>query len=204
MIVSGYGDCYARISGCNSDQRIALSKALLATKQWEDVVPGISSVTVTYANDLTYTEAERILREAVRACDVTAPEMTNAVSLSVSYGGSDGPDLDRLAKQNGITEAALIKQHEACLFTVEMMGFTPGFAYLSGFENDWSIARLATPAKEIPAGSVGIVGTQCGIYGLKGPGGWPIIGRADAQFFDIARDDPFLLSAGMRVRFQSV
>lgn len=204
MIVNSYGDCYARISGCNAHQRIILSEALLATKQWEEVVPGISSVTVTYSKDLTSTEVERMLENAIHECDTTVPEVRKEISLPISYGGNDGPDLVKLAKRYCVSEVDLVKQHQACVYTVEMMGFTPGFAYLSGFENDWSIARHATPAKEIPAGSVGVVGAQCGIYGLKGPGGWPIIGRADAQFFDISRDDPFLLSAGMRVRFQSV
>lgn len=204
MNIQSFGDCYVRISGCSSQQRIALSEALLASQQWQDVVPGISSVTVTYFNSLTPPEAEDILRMAVRECEVSAPRITHEISLPISYGSADGPDLERVAKQNGITEAALIKQHQTCLYTVEMMGFTPGFAYLSGFTNDWSITRLATPAKEIPAGSVGVVGAQCGIYGLKGPGGWPIIGRADIKFFDIARDNPFLLSSGMKIRFQSV
>jgi len=159
---------------------------------------------VTYFNGLTPPEAEDILRAAIHACEISAPLVTPEISLPISYGGADGPDLERLAKQRSITEAEVIRQHEACLYTVEMMGFTPGFAYLSGFENDWSITRLETPAKEIPAGLVGIVGHKCGSYGLKGPGGWPIIGRADAHFFDITRDEPFLLSAGMKVRFQSV
>jgi len=204
MIVSSYGDCYARISGCNAHQRIVLSEALLATKQWEEVVPGISSVTVTYSEDLTPAVVERMLKSIIRVCDTTIPDRGKSISFPISYGGSDGPDLEQLAKRYCVSEADIIKQHQACIYTVEMMGFTPGFAYLSGFKNDWSIARHATPAKEIPAGSVGVVGAQCGIYGLKGPGGWPIIGRADAQFFDVTRDNPFLLSAGMRVRFQSV
>src|SRR5256885_6710845 len=38
-------------------------------------------------------------------------------------------------------------------------------------------SRRDIPRKEIPAGSVGIGGKQTGIYPIKSPGGWNVIGR---------------------------
>ena len=61
--------------------------------------------------------------------------------------------------------------------------------------------RLSTPRQRVEAGSVGIGGTQAGIYPRSGPGGWRIIGRTDAVLFDPARDPPSLLAPGDRVRF---
>ena len=61
--------------------------------------------------------------------------------------------------------------------------------------------RLQTPRVRIPAGSVGIAGEQTGVYPIASPGGWQIIGRTPLRLFDPQREQPFLLSAGQRVRF---
>ena len=61
--------------------------------------------------------------------------------------------------------------------------------------------RLQTPRVRIPAGSVGIAGEQTGVYPIASPGGWQIIGRTPLRLFDPQREQPFLLSAGQKVRF---
>jgi allophanate hydrolase subunit 1 len=51
----------------------------------------------------------------------------------------------------------------------------------------------------VPSGSIGIAGTQTGVYPQDSPGGWQIIGRTDLRMFDShagARLQP-----GDRVRF---
>ena len=78
-------------------------------------------------------------------------------------------------------------------------GFAPGFAYLAGL--DVAVSRLETPRTRVPAGSVGLAGTWCGIYPTASPGGWRIIGRTDAVLWDVDRDPPASLVPGTRVRF---
>jgi inhibitor of KinA len=56
----------------------------------------------------------------------------------------------------------------------------------------------------VPAGSVGIAGTQTGIYPLRTPGGWQIIGRTDERLFRPELDPPALLRVGDRIRFIAV
>ena len=53
----------------------------------------------------------------------------------------------------------------------------------------------------VPAGSVGIGGSQTGIYPAGSPGGWQIIGRTDERLFRPELDPPTLLHIGDRVRF---
>jgi inhibitor of KinA len=60
------------------------------------------------------------------------------------------------------------------------------------------------PRKEIPPGSVGIGGAQTGIYPLRSPGGWNLIGRTPLKLFDPTKDPPALLRAGDRVRFRAI
>jgi inhibitor of KinA len=67
-----------------------------------------------------------------------------------------------------------------------------------------AMPRRATPRKEIAPGSVGIGGAQTGIYPLRSPGGWNLIGRTPLKLFDPAKDPPALLRASDRVRFRAI
>jgi KipI family sensor histidine kinase inhibitor len=64
--------------------------------------------------------------------------------------------------------------------------------------------RRAEPRTAVPAGSVGIGGSQTGVYPLTLPGGWQLIGRTPLRLFDPARTPPSLLDVGDRVRFRAL
>lgn len=53
----------------------------------------------------------------------------------------------------------------------------------------------------VPAGSVGIGGSQTGVYPLASPGGWQLIGHTPQMLFDAKREEPVLLRPGDTVRF---
>jgi allophanate hydrolase subunit 1 len=55
----------------------------------------------------------------------------------------------------------------------------------------------------VPTGSVGIAGEFTGVYPRPSPGGWRLLGRTDADLWDLARTPPALLTPGTRVRFRS-
>ena len=61
--------------------------------------------------------------------------------------------------------------------------------------------RLATPRRSVPAGSVGIAGSQTGVYPISTPGGWRLLGRTPLAMFRPDRAEMSLLSIGDRVRF---
>ena len=123
------------------------------------------------------------------------------VEIPVCYGGAYGPDLAGLAAEKGLSEQEVIEIHSSAHYPVYMMGFMPGFAYLGGLDKRIAAPRLSIPRIAVNAGSVGIAGEQTGIYPLKLPGGWRLIGRTPLALFDKQRPDPFLLKAGNTVRF---
>jgi inhibitor of KinA len=82
-----------------------------------------------------------------------------------------------------------------------MIGFAPGFPYLGGLDPAIACPRRETPRTHVPAGSVGIGGSQTGIYPVESPGGWQLIGRTDVVLFDPSSDPPGVLAPGDRVRF---
>jgi len=126
------------------------------------------------------------------------------IEIPVHYGGSDGPDLDDVARHAGMDSAAFIERHSAGRYMVAMLGFAPGFPYLIGLDPALAMPRLDTPRMRVEAGSVGIGGAQTGIYPEAGPGGWRIIGRTRQVLFDASRNPPALLAPGDRVRFVPV
>ena len=122
------------------------------------------------------------------------------VVLTVTY---DGPDLAEVAELTGLDEGEVVAAHTEKAWTVGFCGFAPGFAYLTGGDPRLYVPRRATPRANVPAGSVGLAGDFSGVYPRSSPGGWQLIGRTDADLFDVDRNPPALLQPGMRVRFEA-
>lgn len=123
------------------------------------------------------------------------------VQIPVQYGGAAGPDLAYVAEQAGMTPQQVIEAHAGASYDVLCIGFLPGFPYLAGLPASIATARRAEPRLSVPAGSVGIGGSQTGIYPCASPGGWQLIGRTDFVLFDRHASQPCRLQAGDRVRF---
>ena len=87
---------------------------------------------------------------------------------------------------------------------IYMLGFLPGFSYLGGLDERIHTPRLANPRIRIPAGSVGIGGSQTGIYPLDSPGGWQLLGLTPVKTYDPERENPILFEAGDYIRFVPV
>jgi len=120
------------------------------------------------------------------------------VELPTSY---DGPDLADVARLWDVDEAEVVARHTGVELVAAFCGFAPGFAYLTGLPAEWAVPRLDSPRARVPAGSVGLAGTYCGVYPTASPGGWRLLGRTEAPLWDLARDEPALLAPGTRVRF---
>ncbi|KKY01726.1 allophanate hydrolase [Paraclostridium benzoelyticum] len=125
----------------------------------------------------------------------------NIVKVPVLYGNDFGPDIETVAKHNGLKIEDVIKLHSEAEYLVYMLGFTPGFTYLGGMNNKLETPRLANPRVKIPEGSVGIAGKQTGVYPIESPGGWQLIGRTPIKLYDPKRENPILLKAGDYVKF---
>lgn len=126
------------------------------------------------------------------------------VVLPVCYDVSMAPDLQRVCEITGLSATEVIARHQDALYEAELVGFMPGFAYLGGLDATLRVPRLSTPRPAVPAGSLGITGTQCAVYPTATPGGWNLIGRCPLQIFDPHRAQPALIALGDSVQFQSI
>jgi inhibitor of KinA len=164
--------------------------------------PAYCSVLVKFdATKLRHSELEETLRNyAQRVEKVPLPE-PRLVQIPVCYGGDFGPDLKDVAELHGLAPERVIELHASDTYIVYFLGFAPGFAYLGEVPKQLATPRLATPRRQVPAGSVGIAGNQTGVYPIATPGGWRLLGRTPLAMFRPDRAEMSLLSIGDRVRF---
>lgn len=113
-------------------------------------------------------------------------------------------DLGHVAAATGLSGHEVLALYGGAEFRVVMYGFAPGWAYLSGLPAALTLPRRTTPRDRVPAGSLMIAGGLAIIAAQPMPSGWHILGRTPVRLFDMARDPPFLLSPGDRIRFRAV
>ncbi len=186
-----------------SDALHTLAASLRKTNIWREIVLAYNSLVVVFdSGSLTLESAKRRVEDQIMRHGNKAGKQTDRIiDIPVYYGGEDGPDMATISQSSGLSESEVIKLHSAEPYRVCMMGFIPGFTFLSEAPKKLHHPRQATPRAKVPAGSVGIANWQTGIYGLESPGGWQIIGRTPLSIFDKDREEPFLLEAGDKVRF---
>jgi len=124
--------------------------------------------------------------------------------IPVCYDPALAPDLLTVAAYHKTSPDAIIEAHTGQDWYVFMIGFNPGFPYMGVLPPTLAMPRKSTPAAKVAAGSVGIAGTQTGIYPNDSPGGWQIIGRTPLKIFSPEDPSPVLFSAGDTVRFTPI
>ena len=124
--------------------------------------------------------------------------------IPVSYGGEHGIDLEDVARELSASADDIVARHAGGKYRVAMIGFTPGWSYLSGLEDSLHMPRRQNPRLLTPAGTISIGGVQTGVQCLAGPSGWHLLGRTAVRTYQLHRDPIFLLEPGDYVTFSIV
>jgi 5-oxoprolinase (ATP-hydrolysing) subunit B len=190
-----------------ANQRVlALDRALA-----REPVNGVTETVPTYRSLLVHYDpvqigfdalGEQLLALAQRPVSVTTK--ARRWRIPVTYGGEHGIDLEDVAKALNTTPDEIVARHVAGDYRVAMIGFTPGWSYLSGLEASLHMPRRHNPRLLTPAGTISIGGVQTGVQCLAGPSGWHLLGRTAVRTYQLHRDPIFLLEPGDSVRFTSV
>ncbi|CCJ73625.1 Allophanate hydrolase 2 subunit 1 [Cronobacter condimenti 1330] len=185
-----------------SQQRIwGLVQRLEAVPAVVEVIPGMNNITVMLREPGTMAlDAIERLQRWWEESEAIIPA-ARRIEIPVVYGGEGGPDLAEVARHAGLSEKQVVEKHAQVDYVVYFIGFQPGFPYLGGLRPELATPRRAEPRLLVPAGSVGIGGSQTGIYPLPTPGGWQIIGHTSRALFDPKKSPPGLLAPGDTVRF---
>jgi KipI family sensor histidine kinase inhibitor len=135
---------------------------------------------------------------------VSATAKARRWRIPVVYGGEHGIDLEDVAKTLNTTPDDIVARHVAGDYRVAMIGFTPGWSYLSGLQESLHMSRRQNPRLLTPAGTISIGGIQTGVQCLAGPSGWHLLGQTAVRTYQLHRDPTFLLEPGDRVTFSAV
>jgi KipI family sensor histidine kinase inhibitor len=144
--------------------------------------------------------------EAARAAQRVVASVTAAAPLGAGRSilvptRYDGPDLEEVARDSGLSVSAVIEAHAGREHIAYFLGFMPGFAYCAGVDPRIVAPRRASPRARVGAGSVAVADGQTAVYPAASPGGWRLLGTTDLVVFDAARDEPALIRPGDRLRF---
>lgn len=170
-----------------------------------ECVPSYRSLAVFYNPlQLSPSQLEKWILDQARTLEKLPEPVPRKVEVPVVYGGEMGPDLETVANGHNLTSSEVISLHTEPQYRVYFIGFSPGFPYLGGLSPQLFTARLKTPRRLVPAGSVAIGGKQTGVYSIDTPGGWQIIGRTPLRLFSLNDSPPCLLRAGDLVTFRAI
>ncbi|MCG5055093.1 MAG: carboxyltransferase domain-containing protein [Myxococcales bacterium] len=168
-----------------------------------DVVPGYTEILVVFdpaCRDVPGVVAwmAAVAGAAVETREPAAPRL---VTVPVCFDDRWALDLPALAARAGVSVPDWIGRFVATPFRCVVLGFRPGFPYLTGMPEALSAPRHPSPRAFVPAGAVAVAGAQAGIYPVEGPGGWQIVGRSPLRLFVPRRSQPFFIQPGDDVRF---
>lgn len=169
-----------------------------------ETVPTYRSLLVHY--DPTEIDFPTLGRKLTQLAErpVSSSERSRLWRVPVAYGGEYGIDLEDVAKTLGTTPEDVVARHIAGDYRVAMLGFTPGWSYLSGLPETLHMPRRQNPRLLTPAGTISVGGVQAGIQCLAGPSGWHLLGCTPVRTYQLHREPTFLLEPGDRVKFYQI
>jgi 5-oxoprolinase (ATP-hydrolysing) subunit B len=190
-----------------ANQRVLALDRTLATQ----TIAGVTETVPTYRSLLVHYDPlqigfDTLSEKLVTLAELPVPPTTNTRRwrVPVVYGGEHGIDLEDVAKALNTTPDDIVARHVAGDYRVAMIGFTPGWSYLSGLQDSLQMPRRQNPRLLTPAGTVSIGGVQTGVQCLAGPSGWHLLGQTAVRTYQLHRDPTFLLEPGDRVTFFEV
>lgn len=176
-----------------------------------EAVPAVTETVPTYRSLLVHydplktdfdTLGEQLTELALKP--LPAAKAARRWRIPVAYGGENGIDLENVAKALSITPDEVVSRHVAGDYKVAMIGFTPGWSYLSGLPSEMQLSRRQNPRLLTPAGTISIGGIQTGVQCLAGPSGWHLLGRTAVRTYQLGRNPTFLLEPGDAITFTAV
>ena len=169
-----------------------------------NIHPGYSSILFSLNKMANIDETIQAVENSLDVVQNNEQPKEKLVEVPVLYGGNYGNDIQRVVQFSKLSEGEIIQRHQSGNYLVYFLGFSPGFPYIGGMDQELTTPRLQTPRKRVPQGSVAIAGGQTGIYPFPSPGGWNLIGRTPIEIFNLSSPQNSLIQMGDMVQFKSI
>ena len=193
--------CAAKVFGCQLKDLVASYTTLLIEFDPLLISPWKAQTAFQKAWDK---HCLRMHTHALKPIQSFQKASESCVEIPVYYHPSVAWDIERIAQQKGMTWQQVADYHSQKEYRVYAVGFAPGFAFMGQIDPRLETPRQKSPRISVPAGSVAISDLQTAVYPNQSPGGWNIIGRSPAIFFDPESSPAALLKTADRVRFKPI
>ena len=211
VLVSDCGDAAVRVT-FRTDDRERAWRSAHQLSSWLDAHrhrQHLRGTIATYDAVLVEFDATRTDHDVVRSLidialdgrEEIADRLPRHFDVPVVYGGDHGPDLHRVADQQGISAAEVIALHTARPLTMRCYGSPAGAPMLDGPAFPQPVPRLTSPRPHVGAGAVSVAGRQAAIAPRPAPGGWCVIGRTPRQLIDLDDESLIPYAPGDTFRF---
>lgn len=171
-------------------------------KQIQDFVVGYNSLAIIYKEVIEdFTKAIANIQWIDKKAKNHSVSKQRLWEIPVCYEDEFGIDLEDISVKLQLSKNEIIGLHSQSIYTIFFIGFLPGFMYLGGLNEKIHLPRKKIPRLKVPKGSVGIGGSQTGVYPSESAGGWNLIGRSPLSFFNINLANPCFALAGDNIQF---
>jgi KipI family sensor histidine kinase inhibitor len=209
--VAECGDAAVRVS-CSTSDREQAWQTVHALGTWLEArrhLHHIRNAIATYDALLVEFDAEFTDHDTIRALVETAttqsiPQPGRApltFDVPVVYGGDYGPDLARVAGQQGLDTDRIVAIHTERSLVMRCYGSPAGAPMLDAPRFPKPVPRLPSPRPTVPAGAVAVAGRQAVVSARPAPGGWCVIGRTPRTLVDVDRRPLAVFTPGDAFRF---
>lgn len=171
----------------------------------KETVPANVSIALIFdPNLISHLELQNSIAKMIAHDEMKTSRSAKKWEIPICYADSESADIKMVMEKTGLAFKEIIRMHSTSDFWLNMIGFLPGFVYLSGLPKELHIPRKTTPSKRVETGSVAIAGTQSGIYPQNSPGGWYVLGKTPLPMFDASSNPPTFAQVGDRISFTSI
>jgi KipI family sensor histidine kinase inhibitor len=165
-------------------------------------IPTYDAVLVEFDAEFTDHDTVRRLVQTAAPHARQQPSRTpTTFDVPVVYGGEHGPDLIRVAEQQGLDPDRVVAIHTEQALVMRCYGSPAGAPMLDGPRFPYPVPRLSSPRPNVPAGAVAVAGCQAVVSARPAPGGWCVIGRTPRTLIDLNRTPLAAFAPGDTFRF---
>lgn len=189
-----YGD-FTLIQSEDSERLLDLQETLL--KEYSDKVKQV----IYTPKELLVQSREAIEWKSVKMRSERSKTPSKYI-LPIYFGLQN--DWKGIKEETGLTKEAYLEELLEISFTLDLLGFVPGFLYLSGLPQQLKCLRKSNPSSRIAPNSLAVGGEYLGFYSLATPSGWSVLGQCPLHMLDFKRMPPIELKVHDVVQIKAI
>ncbi len=152
----------------------------------DEVICSEYEICVKLNNTFKYSDIEKLQIE-IKEKEIS----TRVLKMPILF--DNNVDWKHVIQQCNMSREEIISLLLSSKLEVAMLGFLPGFIYMSGLPKELCIPRKANPKNNIEAGSFAIASKYAGLYSVESPGGWHVLGKMPCRVLNIPDIPPIIL-----------